>query len=97
MKTLKKITLLVVVLSLQSCVVRARPAVTRPHAKVVYVKAPVHHKIVVVKGKKYHYWNGKYHRIRKEVSSFAVKGFLLNASLCSSICTRNFAISMVMV
>ncbi len=55
----------VVIFLLQSCVVKTRPVV-RHSTKVVYIKAPKHHKIVVVKGKKYHYWNGKYHRKTKK-------------------------------
>lgn len=49
-------------LFIQSCVVYSKPE--HPNTtKVVYVKTPPkNHKIVVVKGKRYYYWNGKYHR-----------------------------------
>jgi hypothetical protein len=48
-------------LFLMSCA----PRIIVPSAtqKVVYIKkAPASHKIVVVKGKRYYRWNGKYHR-----------------------------------
>ena len=48
--------------TLQSCVVKTQPAHYHS-AKVVYVKhAPEYHKVVYVKGSKYYFWNGKYHR-----------------------------------
>ncbi|MBT8273192.1 MAG: hypothetical protein KJO77_05260 [Bacteroidia bacterium] len=55
-------------LSLSSCAthVAVRPA---PHVKVVKV-APKHHKIVVVKGKRYYYWNGRHHK--KTAKGFVV-------------------------
>ncbi|MBT8260411.1 MAG: hypothetical protein HKO92_07225 [Flavobacteriaceae bacterium] len=46
-------------LSLTSCATRV--AVTAPHTTVVKV-APKHHKIVVVKGKRYYFWNGKHYK-----------------------------------
>ena len=37
--------------------------VQQPQSKVVVVKkAPRNHKVVIVKGKRYYVWNGKYHR-----------------------------------
>lgn len=42
-----------------SCVVHTRPAHTHT---VVVKKAPRHHKVVVVKGKRYYTWNGKYYK-----------------------------------
>ncbi|PHR74519.1 MAG: hypothetical protein COA67_00110 [Lutibacter sp.] len=50
--------------SLQSCVVHTKPArYNHQKAKVVYVKyAPKNHKIVVIKGKRYYFWNGKHYR-----------------------------------
>lgn len=67
---IKKIILpfvfLLLAFSLQSCVVHTRPAYNN-HAKVVYVKhAPKNHKIVVVKGKRYYYWNGKHYNKTKK-------------------------------
>lgn len=53
---------LIIAFFLQSCIVRPRPATHHHHSKVVYTKAPKHYKIVLVKGKKYHYWNGKHHK-----------------------------------
>jgi uncharacterized protein with PIN domain len=35
--------------------------VTTPRARVVKV-APKHHKIVIVKGKRYYFWNGRHYR-----------------------------------
>lgn len=48
-------------MSLTSCAthVAVRPAPAT--VKVVKV-APKHHKVVVIKGKRYYYWNGKHHR-----------------------------------
>lgn len=52
--------------SLASCVVHTRP-VSHKQTNVVYVKhAPKNHKIVIVKGKRYYYWNGKHHRKTKK-------------------------------
>ena len=46
---------------LSSCATRI--VTSTPSTKVVVVKkAPTHHKIVVIKGKPYYRWNGKYHR-----------------------------------
>ncbi len=44
-----------------SCITRV--VTTTPATKVVAVKyVPKHHRVVYVKGNKYYYWNGKYHR-----------------------------------
>ncbi|MDJ0644822.1 MAG: hypothetical protein QNJ57_02460 [Flavobacteriaceae bacterium] len=44
-----------------SCVVHTRPAHT--HTRTVVVKkAPRYHKVVVIKGKRYYTWNGKYYK-----------------------------------
>ena len=42
-----------------SCVVHTRPANTRT---VVVKKAPRYHKVVVIKGKRYYTWNGRYYK-----------------------------------
>ena len=42
-----------------SCVVHTRPAYAH---SVVIKKAPRHHKVVVVKGKRYYTWNGRHYR-----------------------------------
>lgn len=53
--------LAICVFALTSCATRV--VTTNPQTNVVVVKkAPRNHKVVVVKGKRYHYWNGKYHR-----------------------------------
>lgn len=46
----------------QSCVVKPRPVNYKSTKVVVVKKAPKNHKIVVVKGKRYYYWNGKHYR-----------------------------------
>ena len=48
-------------LSTTSCATRVvvRPATT--HVKVVKV-APKHHKVVIIKGKRYYSWGGRYYR-----------------------------------
>ncbi len=47
-------------LSFTSC---ATHVDVRPSSNVKVVKvAPKHHKIVMVKGKRYYYWNGKHHK-----------------------------------
>ena len=46
-------------MTLTSCATRV--AVTPAKVKVVKV-APKHHKIVVVKGKRYYYWNGRHYK-----------------------------------
>ena len=50
-------------LSFTSCASRV---VVRPQASTVVKVAPKHHKIVVVKGKRYYYWNGKHYRKTKK-------------------------------
>ena len=42
-----------------SCVVHTRPAYSQT---VVIKKAPKHHKVVVIKGKRYYTWDGKRYR-----------------------------------
>lgn len=42
-----------------SCVVHTRPAHTRT---VVVKQAPRYHKVVVIKGKRYYTWNGRYYK-----------------------------------
>ena len=42
-----------------SCIVHTRPVATKT---VVIKKAPRHHKVVVVKGKRYYAWGGKHYR-----------------------------------
>lgn len=60
------LVILVVAFSLQSCMVHTRPA-HHNNTKVVSVKhAPKKHKVVVLKGKRYYYWNGKHHRKTKK-------------------------------
>ena len=58
---------LIFTLSLTSCATRV--AVRTPHKTVVKV-APKHHKIVIVKGKRYYFWNGKHYKKTK-------RGFVL--------------------
>ncbi|MCF6278939.1 MAG: hypothetical protein L3J14_01170 [Flavobacteriaceae bacterium] len=63
----KSILLLIVFVfafSLQSCVVHTKPVHNNYQVtKVVYIKhAPKYYKIVAIKGKRYYFWNGKYHR-----------------------------------
>ncbi len=63
MKRLILISTILVFVLIQSCVVHTKPA---HKTKIIYVKkAPRNHKIVVVKGKKYYYFNGKHHRKTK--------------------------------
>ena len=61
MRTLLLIIGFIFTLSLTSCATRVavRPATT--NVKVVKV-APKNHKVVVVKGKRYYYWNGRHHK-----------------------------------
>jgi uncharacterized protein with PIN domain len=42
-----------------------RVVVTTPRARVIKV-APKHHKIVIIKGKRYYYWNGHHYRKTKK-------------------------------
>ena len=48
----------------QSCVVHTKPtSLSHRTTKVVIIKkAPKNHKIVIVKGKRYYFWNGKHYR-----------------------------------
>ncbi len=46
-------------LTFSSCATHV--AVRTPNVKVVKV-APKHHKVVVVKGAKYYYWNGRHYK-----------------------------------
>jgi YHS domain-containing protein len=55
---------IVMLFSSTSCASRV---VVRPAHKTTIVKvAPKHHKIVVVKGKRYYFWNGKHYRKTKK-------------------------------
>ena len=59
MRTLVLIFGIVIVFSTTSCVSRVA---VRP-AKTTIVKiAPKHHKIVVLKGKRYYFWNGRHYK-----------------------------------
>ncbi|MBT8256886.1 MAG: hypothetical protein KJO49_00320 [Bacteroidia bacterium] len=46
-------------LSLTSCATRVQ---VRPANTTVVKVAPKHHKIVIVKGKRYYFWNGRHYR-----------------------------------
>ena len=46
-------------ISLSSCATRVA---TKRTSITIVKKAPKHHKIVVVKGKRYYFWNGKHYR-----------------------------------
>ena len=59
MRTLLIIAGLILSISLTSCA--RRVVVETPRTTVVRV-APKNHKIVVVKGKRYYYWNGRHYR-----------------------------------
>ncbi len=59
MRTLLIIVGFILTLSFTSCA--RRVVVKTPNTTVVRV-APKHHKIVVVKGKRYYYWNGRHYR-----------------------------------
>ena len=63
MRTLFIVIGFVFALLLTSCASRV---VVRPQATTVVKVAPKHHKIVVVKGKRYYYWNGKHYRKTKK-------------------------------
>ena len=60
MRTFILIFGIVILFTTTSCVSRVtvRPA----HTTTVVKVAPKHHKIVVVKGKRYYFWNGKHYR-----------------------------------
>ena len=52
---------IIALMSFGSCATRVVTPV--PQKKVVVIKTPPrNHKIVVVKGKRYYRWNGRYHR-----------------------------------
>jgi biopolymer transport protein ExbD len=59
MRTLLLIISFAFAMSFTSCATHV--AVKTPSVKVVKV-APKHHKVVVVKGKRYYFWNGRYHK-----------------------------------
>jgi len=59
MRTLLLIFGITLLFSTSSCVSRIA---VRPTNTTIVKVAPKHHKIVVVKGKRYYFWNGKHHR-----------------------------------
>jgi len=59
MRTLILIFGITVVFSTTSCVSRVA---VRPANTTIVKVAPKHHKVVVVKGKRYYYWNGKHYK-----------------------------------
>jgi hypothetical protein len=59
MRTIVLIFGIVMVFATTSCT--SRIAVRPANTNIVKV-APKHHKIVVVKGKRYYYWNGKHYK-----------------------------------
>ena len=61
-KTILILSLFVLGLISQSCIVKPRPVRYNATKVVVVKKAPKNHKIVVVKGKRYYYWNGNHYR-----------------------------------
>jgi biopolymer transport protein ExbD len=63
MKSLLIIIGLVFTITLTSCT--SRIAVQSPKYTVVKV-APKHHKIVIIKGKRYYYWNGRHYKRTKK-------------------------------
>ncbi len=46
-------------MNITSC--RSRVVVSNPNVKVITV-APKNHKVVYLKGKRYYFWNGNYHK-----------------------------------
>ncbi|MGV6830221.1 MAG: DUF6515 family protein [bacterium] len=62
MRTILILLAFVFTLSSSSCA--RRVVVATPNTKTVNVVrvAPKNHKVVVVKGRKYYYWNGRYHQ-----------------------------------
>lgn len=64
---MKKIILLLMIsfLVFQSCAVRKRN--TRVHKVVAIKKAPKHHKVVVIKNKRYYTWGAKHYKKLREV------------------------------
>ncbi len=63
MRTLIIVLSMCFAMSFTSCATRV--AVATPNVKVVKV-APKHHKVVVIKGKRYYYWNGRHHKKTKK-------------------------------
>jgi hypothetical protein len=63
MRTLFIVIGFVFAVSFTSCVSRV---VVRPQTARVVKVAPKHHTIVVVKGKRYYFWNGKHYRKTKK-------------------------------
>ncbi len=60
---MKKFVLLLAFISLSFTACAPRVVAPAPATKVVVVKkVPEQHKVVVIKGKRYYRWNGKYHR-----------------------------------
>ena len=55
---------IVILFSATSCV--SRVAVRPAHTITIVKVAPKHHKIVIVKGKRYYFWNGKHYRKTKK-------------------------------
>ncbi len=60
MRTFILIFGIVILFSITSCV--SRVSVRSAHTTTIVKAAPKHHKIVVVKGKRYYFWNGKHYR-----------------------------------
>ena len=60
MRTLVVIISLCFAMSLTSCATRV--AVATPTTVKVVKVAPKNHKVVVIKGKRYYFWNGRYHK-----------------------------------
>ena len=60
---MKKYLFLLALISLIYTSCAPRIVVPRPTSNIVVVnKPPAKHKVIVVKGKRYYRWNGKYHR-----------------------------------
>lgn len=63
MRTLLIIIGFIFAMTFTSCATRVE--IKSPNIKVVKV-APKHHKIVVVKGKRYYFWNGRHYKKTKK-------------------------------
>ncbi|WP_146191793.1 DUF6515 family protein [Algibacter marinivivus] len=59
MRTLFILLSVICMMTLSSCATRV---VTKPASVTVVKTAPKHHKTVIVKGKRYYFWNGKHYR-----------------------------------
>ena len=59
MRTLIVIVGFIFAMTLTSCATRV--AVRTPNVKLLKV-APKHHKVIVVKGKRYYFWNGRHYK-----------------------------------